>query len=243
MKKTIIAAMAAFFGIFSAANAQEPLPRDLQENAQDTIIPVKPFFINVYGGPTFSVNENGGAFFQEGCPTDLIDYQGGISAGYYFSNRYGARLSFEYSGNQSSLNHDETHAPGLFEYTFRSGAIFADWIINGGNIDKPKKFNWRPYFGIGAAYTFDFEDIYNEKAQLAHHPWQSYTTNNICFAFRYGLILEYSFNEFFGIYVDGSHEWFTDNYNGVSPKDFSGKHAGFPFDMKLNANFGVAIHF
>ena len=237
MKKTIIAAVALILGSFAAANAQET-------EAIDTIPQIKPVFITVYGGPTFSINENGGAFFQENCPTDLIDWaQGGISAGYYFSNRYGTRIALEYSDNISANNHDETFAPGLFKYTFRSAAVFADFIINGGNMEKIKKFNWRPYFGVGGAYTFDFNRIYNEAAHMTAHPWQGFTTDNVCLAFRYGLILEYQFSEAFGIYLDGTHEWFTDNYNGVSPKDFSGKHAGFPLDMKLNANFGVAIHF
>lgn len=248
MKKTIIAAIAALFGIFTVANAQENVQVSAQDtivNVQDTlcdmqeeIVPVKPFFVTVYGGPTFSANENLGAFFEEGKAADLIDLlQGGISAGCYFSNRYGARIALEYSNNHSANNHDETHAPGLFEYKFRSGAAFADFIINGGKVDKPKKFNWRPYFGIGAAYTFGFEDIFNETAGMEHHPWQGHTSGNPCFAFRYGLMLEYDFCEAFGIYVDGTHEWFTDNYNGVDP------NAGFPFDMKLNANIGIALHF
>lgn len=250
MKKTFFAAIAVLFSAISVANAQDTvlvqnnILDEFDKNAQEEIIPIKPYFITVYGGPTASGNENVGAFFEEGKALDLIDWlQGGISAGYYFSNRYGARISLEYSNNQSALNHDETFAPGLFEYTFRSGAIFADWIINGGDVTKPKKFNWRPYFGIGAAYTFDFANIYNDEAHLSQHPWQDYTTNNLCFAMRYGLILEYNFSETFGIYVDGTHEWFTDNYNGMLPRDLSGKHVGFPFDMKINANFGVAIHF
>ena len=249
MKKTFIAAIAVLFSALTAANAQDPVLAqndildEFDKNAQEEITPIKPLFVTVYGGPTISANENFGAFFEEGKTRDLIDLQGGISAGYYFSNRYGARLSLEYSNNMSANNHDETHAPGLFEYTFRSGAVFADWIINGGDVTKPKKFNWRPYFGIGAAYAFDFNRIYNDAAQMAAHPWQGYTKNNLCFAFRYGLMLEYNFSETFGIYVDGTHEWFTDNFNGVSPKDSDGKHAGFPFDMKANINLGVAIHF
>lgn len=236
MKRLIVAAFAVLFGALAVANAQE--------DAREEIIPIKPYFVTVYGGPTFSINENGGGYFAEDCPTELIDWiQGGIGAGYYFSNRYGARLSLEYSNNHSANNYDETFAPGLFKYTFRSGAAFADFIINGGDVKKPKKFNWRPYCGIGAAYSFGFNRIFNEKANLLKHPWQDFTESNLCFAFRYGLMLEYDFSETFGIYLDGTHEWFTDNYNGVSPEDFDGKHAGFPFDMKLNANLGVAIHF
>lgn len=234
MKKTLIAALALFLGSISFANAQE--------TATDTIPQIKPVFVTLYGGPTFSINENGGAFFEEGCPTDLIDWvQGGISAGCYFSNRYGARVSLEYSNNMSANNHDETFALGLFKYTFREGSIFTDFIINGGNMNKIKKFYWRPYCGIGAAYSFDFKTIRNEEAGLDSHPWQGRNDGNFCLGFRYGLILEYEFNESFGIYLDGSHEWFMDNFNGM-PYKF-GQHLGFPFDMKLNANFGLAFHF
>ena len=230
MKKTIIAALALILGSFTVANAQETA-------TTETIPQIKPVFITVYGGPTFSINENGAVAFDKGMATDLIDYvQGGISAGYYFSNRYGARIAFEYSENSSTANSQQTADHGYYPYSFKSGAIFADYIINGGNVDKIKKFNWRPYVGIGAAYSFDRTN--------SGHPWQEskFTDNNLCFAFRYGLMLEYDFCEAFGIYVDGNHEWFTDNFNGMAPKE-NGIAKGFPFDMKLNANFGIAIHF
>lgn len=226
MKKNIIATLALILGSFAVANAQET-------EIAEAIAQVKPLFVTVYGGPTFSINENGAVAFDKGKATDLIDFvQGGISAGYYFSNRYGARLSFEYSENSSIANSQQTSAHGYYPYSFKSGAVFADYIINGGNVDKIKKFNWRLYAGIGAAYSFDRTD--------SGHPWQEakLTDNNLCFAFRYGLMLEYNFCEAFGIYVDGNHEWFTDNFNGMSPKE-----GGFPYDMKLNANFGIAIHF
>ena len=147
MKKTIIAAIAVLFGALTVANAQENVQVSVQDtvmsvqdtlvDAQDTIIPIKPFFVTVYGGPTISGNENYAAFFEEGKGKDLIDLvQGGISAGYYFNNRFGARIALEYSNNHSALNYDETHAAGLFEYTFRSGAAFADLVLNGGNVKK-----------------------------------------------------------------------------------------------------------
>lgn len=243
MKKTIIAALALIMGSFTAANAQDTqLQTELQAEVKTDAIPqIKPVFVTVYGGPTFSINENGASYFHFDRETELIDWiQGGISAGYYFSNRYGARIAFEYSNNHSAANHDDTNEHGFYPYTFKSGAVFADYIINGGNVDKIKKFNWRPYVGVGAAYSFDRTD--------SGHPWQGkyFTDNNLCYAFRYGLMLEYDFCEAFGIYVDGNHEWFSDNFNGMAPREGnvrSGKRLGFPFDMKLNANFGLAIHF
>lgn len=206
--------------------------------------PVKTWFISVYGGPSFSINENAREFFYSGNGKDLLNYaQGGITFGKNFSNRYGGRLAFEFGTNDSACNKQQTSSQLFYPYTFNNCALFADWIINGGNVTAPKNFNWRPYFGAGLAYSFGFTD--------ANHPWQYPTTSNLCFAFRYGLILEYIFNERVGIYLDGTHEWFTDNFNGMYPRQsgngmwhFSeGKHLGFPFDMKINANLGLAIHF
>ena len=200
----------------------------------------KKFFITVQGGPGFSVNENGQTYFDNGQALDLVKLQGAASLGYYFTPRYGVRLYGEYSQNASGRNVQETMAwDKIWPYTFNSGIGFADFIINGGDISAAKAFNWRPYFGIGAAYTFGFDNLGKV------HPWQDamITKKNFCYAFRYGVILEYIFGNTFGIFVDGSHEWFSDNYNGMAPKSENGEALGFPFDMKLNASLGIAIHF
>lgn len=195
----------------------------------------KNFFFAVQGGPTFSINENGQTYFDNNKALDLLKFQGAASVGYYFNPRYGLRLYGEYSQNASAGNVQETSAGGFWPYTFNSGICYVDWIINGGDVSAPKAFNWRPYFGIGAAYSFGFTEN--------NHPWQDYTVKNLCYAFRYGVILEYVFGDTFGIFLDGSHEWFSDNYNGMAPKGGDGKALGFPFDMKLNASLGIALHF
>lgn len=236
MKKPIFA-LTALLCSFSFANAQIDATTAKEE-------PIKTYFITVQGGPTFSINENGAQYFNQDVATDLIDWvQGGISAGKYFSNRYGGRIALEYSNNHSACNTNETSSYGFYPYTFRDMSLFADWIINGGYVMTPKKFNWRPYFGVGTAYSFGFTE--------SGHPWQGVTKSNFCLAFRYGLILEYTFAEKVGIFVDGTHEWYSDNFNGMCPREKansmwkfgSGHHLGFPFDMKLNANFGLAFHF
>ena len=215
----------------------------------------KQYFVAAQGGAAFSINENGATYFENNKALDLFKLQGALSAGYYFNPRYGVRLYGEYSQNASACNAQETNGGGFWPYTFNSGICFADWIINGGDVSKPKAFNWRPYFGVGAAYSFGLK-WGTEKL----HPFQTRMIEPrlninadpsiydykpaISFAFRYGMILEYVFNDTFGIFVDGCHEWFTDIYNGMAPKTPDGKTAlGFPFDMKLNASLGVALHF
>lgn len=236
MKKTILA-LATLLCCFSSAFAQY----DARYSEE---VPVKTYFISIYGGPIFSINENGAQYFKNDKAADLIDWtHGGIAVGKNFSNRYGGRLAVEFSKDHSAANSEQTAGHGFYPYTFSDGSLFADWIINGGNVSVPKDFNWRPYFGVGAAYSFGFSD--------AMHPWQKITPTNFCLAFRYGIILEYIFNEKLGIYLDGTHEWYSDNFNGLCPREQGnamwkfnlGSHEGFPFDMKLCANFGIALHF
>ena len=235
MKKILTAAFALTILSLSALSAQE-----------------NPLFIAVQGGAAFSINENGSTYFDNDKALDLLKFQGAASVGYYYSPRYGVRLYGEYSQNASACNSQETMVGGFWPYTFNSGMVFADWIINGGDVSKPKAFNWRPYCGIGAAYSFGLK-----WGTETLHPFQAryidprLNVNStivdympaISFAFRYGMILEYVFDDVFGIFIDGSHEWFTDIYNGMAPKTSDGKTAlGFPFDMKLNVSLGIALH-
>jgi len=218
MKKTLLAVLTALVCSASVAFAQNEYQ------------PIKRTFVSVYGGPSFSINENGASYFLYNRQNELVDWvQGGASLGYYLSNRYGMRFSLEYANNHSADNHDETWQKNLWAYTFKNYALFADVIINGGNVDTPKRFNWRPYVGIGGGYSFDVTNT--------DHPWNIvHTDPNIVFAMRYGIILEYTFNTGLGIFVDGCHEWYTDSFNGMNTKD------DFPFDMKLNTNFGLVFH-
>lgn len=236
MKKILTAAFALTFLSLSALSAQE-----------------NPLFIAVQGGAAFSINENGSTYFDNDKALDLLKFQGAASVGYYYSPRYGVRLYGEYSQNASACNSQETMVGGFWPYTFNSGMVFADWIINGGDVSKPKAFNWRPYCGIGAAYSFGLkwgtETLHPFQARYIDPRLNVNSTIGdykpaISFAFRYGMILEYVFDDVFGIFIDGSHEWFTDIYNGMAPKGGeNGKTPlGFPFDMKLNVSLGIALH-
>ena len=157
-------------------------------NAQD-----KKFFVALQGGPNFSINENGQTYFDNSKALDLMRFNGAASLGYYFNPRYGLRLYGEYSQNKSAANVQETSAGGFWPYSFNSGICYVDWIINGGDVSAPKAFNWRPYFGVGAAYSFGLKWI------DGRHPWQAGriedTIPAISYAFRYGIILEYVFSD------------------------------------------------
>ena len=238
MKKILLAAFALLTVSLASVSAQE----------------FKNFFIAVQGGPCFSINENGQTYFDNNKALDLVKLQGAASLGYYFNPRYGLRLYGEYSQNASACNSQETMAGGFWPYTFNSGVCYIDWIINGGDVSTPKAFNWRPYFGVGAAYSFGLkwgtETLHPFQARMIDPRLNPNTTMGdykpaISYAFRYGVILEYVFGNTFGVFVDGSHEWFADIYNGMAPKDPNNakKALGFPFDMKLNASLGIALHF
>lgn len=223
MKRLFSALFALLFFACAALSARD------QRNQE------KSFFITLQGGPGISLNENIGTFFDNNSALKLVKFHGAASIGGFFSRHHGIRIYGEYSMNSSGSNVQETSAGGFWPYTFKSGTFFADYIVNGGDISSGSPFRWRPYVGIGAAYTFGFTDN--------HHPWQKYSTRNIAMGFRYGVMLEYLLTDSFGLFLDGAHLWFTDTYNGMSPKNSKGEHLGFPFDMKLNISLGAAIHF
>lgn len=237
MKKTVFALLIALICSVSAAFAQ-----DYQYDVAVNEEPVNKYFVSIYGGPSLSLGENVRQYVSNGVEKDLINPIGGIAVGKNFSNRYASRLAVEFGTNDGACNTEQTSGYGFYPFAFKNASLFADWIINGGNVTVPKKFNWRPYVGAGAALSFDFTD--------AKHPWMTPTAPNFCFAFRYGLILEYTFGDRVGIFVDGTHEWFTDNFDGLYPRENGngmwkfkyGKHISFPFDMKINANFGLILH-
>lgn len=196
------------------------------------------YFVSAQGGAAFSINENFQAYFAEKRGWGLFTSQGSIAVGAYLNERYGVRLSFEYSDNKGAANYQESY--GKFRpYKFRSAIGFADFIVNAGDISKPKTINYRFFAGLGYAYSFEFR-------KETYMPWWSdlNTNQHHSFGLRAGMILEFVIPGNIGFFFEPCFEMFTDNYNGISPyESVYGQKLGFPFDFKINNSIGVTFHF
>jgi len=189
------------------------------------------WFLGMYGGFNVLTSENAGAYFDSGHVGNLFQGQGFINAGYYFHPRAGVRLALDYSGNASAANYKESNKT-FRPYTFSSLLGFADIIVNIGNVEVLKAFNTRFFAGAGAAGSFNFS-----RTNWDNPKYELVDAGKACFAFRYGLILEYIWKCGVGLGLELSHEWMTDEYNGLSVA------GSFPFDMKFNCSLGVNYHF
>lgn len=196
------------------------------------------FFVSAQGGAAFSLNENFQAYFAKNEVGQLFSAEGSFAVGTYFNGRYGARLSFEYSGNKGAANYQETFVFSPFQ--FKSGIGFADVIVNAGDISEPKVCNCRFFAGIGYACSFDF----HQDASTPHWWSELNPGPNHSFGIRTGMIIEFVIPGNVGFFFEPCIELFADKYNGVAPKDqTTGQNLGFPFDCKINNSFGIAYHF
>lgn len=207
----------------------------------------------VQGGPLYSINENHFSYRDNGYGAKLFTLQGSAAIGYEFTNALGFRLSVGYGANRGAANTQETSAHGFYPYNFRSVNGFLDATLDlNGNYAIERAFRPRLYVGLGVGHTFGFvkpTEYGSPKTDVGwepdnpFHPWQDITTQNTVFGFRGGFIAEYDFTRHFGIFLDLGGEAYTDQYNGLQPTprdqtDFAG-YAGFPFDVRLTASFGV----
>lgn len=196
------------------------------------------YFVSAQGGAALSLNENSHAYSAEKRAGDLFSWEGSFAVGTYFNERYGARLSFEYSDNRAATNYQESLY--VFRpYKFRSAIGFADFIVNAGDTSVPKICNFRFFAGLGYAYSFDF------RKETDVPCWLGLDTNpHHSFGLRAGMILEFVIPGDIGFFFEPCFEMFTDNYNGISPVDpATGQKLGFPFDYKINNSIGVVFHF
>lgn len=225
MKKFLVAVVLAVFCSSISVFAQADSTKN-NSHRRDT-----KWFVGIAGGFNMLTSENAASFFDTGHGGDLVHGHGFINAGYYFHPRIGVRLALEYSGNASAANYRESNK--LFRpYTFSSLLGFADVVLNGGHVYIPKAFNWRFFAGVGAAGSFNYsQTVWNNP------PYELNSLSKACFAFRYGLDLEYIWKSGIGLLFEISHEWMTDAYNGMDVKE------SFPFDTKFNCSLGLNYHF
>ena len=206
--------------------------------AQSKSKPEHPFSISLQGGPMLSVNDNSFTYVDHGHASDLITKQAGLAFSYYFNGRFGTRLSGSYGRNAGGCNVDQTKdAENYYPYKFDGVNVFLDGLVNLSN--EWKEFSSVFYIGIGVGHTFNFTE--------SGHPWQRVSHKNTAYGARVGLLFQYDFSSHFGAYLDFCGEAYEDNYNGLEP--YKSDHdqvygsAGFPYDLRGLASFGLIFHF
>lgn len=222
---------------------------------QSAFDPTGKFYVSVQGGPSFCISENAFSYKDNGAVMELIKPQLSCSFGYDFNKAFGLRANVGYGTNLSACNTNETAAHGFYPYSFKSLNYFVDAILQLNHVNNTwSAFCPKLYFGLGGAKTFGFSEVpfskYDRSVDPSYkrfHPWQEVNESNSVAAFRFGFIAEYNLPFGLGIFADVAGEAYTDNYNGLMPKDgdFDAFHgyAGFPFDLRGLVSLGVAYHF
>jgi len=238
--KKVLMAFAALLLFAAAAIAQE---RPVYDHSGS-------FFIAAQGGVSYSVNENHWTYRDEGKLGDLIQPLGGLSVGYWFNPEWGVRLNGAYGNNRSALNVKQKSAGKFCPYEFKSMSVFVDALLDIRGI-KGDIGRWRPiiFGGIGYGHSWGINNLGDPEYWRNH--WQTYfhlkDPNNV-FGFRFGGILEYTLPNGLGFFGEITGEAYTDRFNGLQPTKANNEAvasgiAGFPFDCRAYANFGVSFHF
>lgn len=189
-----------------------------------------PVYMQLFGGVNKSTNENmpmtefsrhpfaGGAFF-------------GI--GKEFTPLWGWRAALRYNHNKSR---NVQKCESAESWGWESIGIFADatFDLTDAFQRKPdgvkqKTFNLKAFAGIGAAYTFGFDDV-----PLSYTVAYS-RDSRVVPAMRCGLTAMFRLSERWRLGAELSYTAFADRFNGVK--------TDFPLDARSNLSVGVAYAF
>lgn len=191
-----------------------------------------PLYMQVYGGINKSANENlpwsefshypwaGGAF---------------VALGKEYTPLWGWRSAFRINHNKSR-NVQQCESPdtwgwnniGLFaDATFDiSDAIMRRSYLAG---KEPGRFNLKAFAGVGAAYTFGFDNV-----PLSYqHPYNR--NSHVVAAFRAGINASYRLSRQWHLGLELSQTMFTDQFNGVK--------VASPLDGRTNLKVGITYFF
>lgn len=226
MKKAIVAVL--LFFVVTGAFAKDNKP--------------KKFGVGLSGGPLISLSENFFTYPENGKFGGLISGETNIWVSYQFSRFFAVRLNLSAGGNSGAKNSREKTGHGFYPYRFASLNTFADIMVDPrGKHSKLRVFTPAVYLGIGYGYTFGFNDN-----NVPYH-FQIVKGPNHCFAFRAGAIASFALNDLIELYVEGTIEAYTDNYNGLRPTNADQSiregYAGFPFDLRIPLNVGLRFNF
>lgn len=172
-----------------------------------------PFYLQLYGGINKSANEN--------LPwTEFTSYPwsggGFLALGREFSPLWGWRAALRLNHNKSrnvmSCESEDVYgwnSLGLFgDVTFDVTDALSRKKAKAGK--KPSKFNVKAFAGVGASYTWSYDDV-----PLSYtHPYSR--SSKIVPAMRFGANATYRLSERWRVGAELSQSLFTDRFNGVA---------------------------
>lgn len=186
---------------------------------------IDPFYLQLLGGINKSANEHLSWSEFSSYPWSMGAFFG---VGKEFTPLWGWRGALRYNHNKGrnveKCESKDTYGwnnVGVFgDLTFDITDAFSSKVST-----KAPVFNLKAFVGIGAAFSFDFDDVPLSYA----HPYSN--KNNTALAGRLGLAATFRVAEQWRVGAELSHTLFTDNFNGVK--------ADFPMDGRTNLSIGI----
>jgi len=248
MKKIILTFSFAVMGMMTGAYAQEsvgPTAVEPIEYAEvDTIEyisdKVQGWFLGAAIGGSYSMGEN--TRYENFLDMTRPSFQ--IQVGKNFYPQFGMRATVNYLSQRgraewSTSDFLEEWAERDGNYDFSMLAGFIDGVFDFHNIlwgyKEDRFFSLKGYVGLGAFYTFDFDD--NKLAWLNAPTWKDCTYNGVhhnagdllpsgyrypvdgdnhwYFAGHVGLIADFRISDAWSVNIDASFNGTDDAYNGV----------------------------
>ncbi len=195
----------------------------------DSLWNVDPVYVQLFGGVNKSANENLPFSEFSSYPLSMGFF---VGIGKEFSPLWGWRIALRYNHNKSR-NVEKCESQDTWGWN--NLGLFGDltFDITDALTSKvrhlARPFNLKAFVGVGAAYTFGFDEVplsyteaYSRKSQLLP-------------AARIGLTATYRVAEHWRVGAELSQTVFTDAFNGVK--------AGIPFDTRTNLKLGVSYVF
>ena len=191
---------------------------------------VDPIYLQLYGGINKSANEN-----LPWSEFSSYPWSGGafLGIGKEITPLWGWRAALRYNHNKSrnvqkceskdtwGWNNIGLFADATFDLT--------DAFSSKAKREKNKRFNLKAFLGVGAAYTFGFDEV-----PLSYTEPYSRDSKMLP-AGRLGFTATYRVANNWRIGAELSHTMFADNFNGVK--------AGFPMDGRTNLKLGITYIF
>ena len=191
---------------------------------------VDPIYLQLYGGINKSANEN-----LPWSEFSSYPWSGGafLGIGKEITPLWGWRAALRYNHNKSrnvqkceskdtwGWNNIGLFADATFDLT--------DAFSSKAKREKNKRFNLKAFLGVGAAYTFGFDEV-----PLSYTEPYSRDSKMLP-AGRLGFTATYRVANNWRIGAELSHTMFADNFNGVK--------VGFPMDGRTNLKLGITYIF
>lgn len=196
-----------------------------QAEKTDTLRKVDPIYLQFFGGINKSANENLPFSEFSSYPLSMGCF---IGVGKEFSPLWGWRIALRYNHNKSR-NVEKCESQDTWGWN--NIGLFGDltFDLTDALVAKESAFNMKLFVGVGAAYTFGFDEVplsYTEPYSRDSH---------LLPAARIGLTATYRVANHWRVGMELSQTAFADAFNGVK--------AGVPLDTRTNLKVGISYLF